>query len=108
MFPVIETNMLMKSVLASRCIVAQGKSVRTMRVWCVGCCSKKELRNRGQGEDRGVLFALSLTNQAHSSREIVPEERGEALTNDEQGRGVLGLQRGRRGWRQRFDKLWPG
>ena len=32
------------------------------------------VEDRGQGEDRGVLLALSLTNRAHSSREIVPDE----------------------------------
>ena len=41
MFPVVETNKLMKSVSASRPIVAQGKSVSTMREWCVGCCNRK-------------------------------------------------------------------
>ena len=40
------------------------------------------VEDRGQGEDRSVLLALSLTNRAHSSREIVPEEGGKALTND--------------------------
>ena len=48
------------------------------------------VEDRGQGEDRSVLLALSFASQAHSSQEIVPEERGEALTNDKQGRGVLG------------------
>ena len=39
---------------------------------------------------------LELRESSTSGPEIVPEERGEALTNDEQGRGILGLQRGRR------------
>ena len=41
MFPVVETNRLIKSVSASRPILAQGKSVRITREWFVGSSSKK-------------------------------------------------------------------
>ena len=30
-----------------------------------------------------------MANRAHPAREVVPEERREALTKDEQGRGIL-------------------
>ena len=32
---------------------------------------------------------MSMANRAHPAREVVPEERREALTKDEQGRGIL-------------------
>ena len=32
---------------------------------------------------------MSMANRAHPAQEVVPEERREALTKDEQGRGIL-------------------
>ena len=32
---------------------------------------------------------MSMAIRAHPAREVVPEERREALTKDEQGRGIL-------------------
>ena len=40
-FPVVETNRLMKSVAASRPILAHGKSVKRIMEWWVGCSSRK-------------------------------------------------------------------
>ena len=49
---------------------------------------------------------MSKANRAHPTREVVLEERREALTKDEKGRGVLRLRGGRSGRRRRgFDKL---
>ena len=33
-----------------------------------------------------------MANRAHPAREVVPEERREVLTKDEQGRGILWVQ----------------
>ena len=41
MFPVVETNRLIKLVAASRPIFAYGKSVKRTREWWVGCSSRK-------------------------------------------------------------------
>ena len=41
MFPVVETNRLIKLVAASRPILAHGKSVKRTREWWVGCSSRK-------------------------------------------------------------------
>ena len=35
---------------------------------------------------------MSMANRAHPDREVVPEERREALIKDEQGRGILWVQ----------------
>ena len=54
----------------------------------------------------GIWLTLSKANQAHPTREVVLEERREALTKDEKGGGVLGLRGGRSGRRGGgFDKL---
>ena len=41
MFPVVETNRLIKLVAASRPILAHRKSVKRTREWLVGCSSRK-------------------------------------------------------------------
>ena len=42
-------------------------------------------QSRGQGVVGGVEFALCLTHRANPSRKVVPDERWDSLTDNQQG-----------------------
>ena len=71
-------------------------SERNERVMC-RVLQQEGSQDLSQAIGGGIQLALRKAYRAHPTREVVLEERREAPTKDEEGRGALGLQRGRSG-----------